>query len=156
MSDEPNNTPSDAIVTDETEAVTASAPGRSTDEVTTGVASASEQPDASESSSEPEMQPDASESSSEQETTTTTRSRAVRKIREGFVVSQKMDKTVVVAVIERVRHPKYNKFVLQTKRLYAHDESNDVNVGDKVRVMETRPLSKTKRWRVAEILERAK
>ena len=136
----------------QTEAVTASAPDRSTDEVTTGVASASEQPDASESSSEPEMQPDASESSSEREKS----SRSVRKTREGFVVSQKMEKTVVVAVIERVRHPKYNKFVLQTKRLYAHDETNDVNVGDKVRVMETRPLSKTKRWRVAEILERAK
>jgi small subunit ribosomal protein S17 len=82
--------------------------------------------------------------------------RAVRKVREGVVVSDAMDKTVVVAIIERVRHPKYNKFVLQTKRLYAHDESNDVNVGDKVRVMETRPLSKTKRWRIAEILERAK
>jgi small subunit ribosomal protein S17 len=98
------------------------------------------------------MQPDASESSSEREKS----NRSVRKTREGFVVSQKMEKTVVVAVIERVRHPKYNKFVLQTKRLYAHDETNDVNVGDKVRVMETRPLSKTKRWRVAEILERAK
>jgi small subunit ribosomal protein S17 len=84
------------------------------------------------------------------------RERAKRKVREGVVVSDSMDKTVVVAVIERVRHPKYNKFVLQTKRLYAHDETNDVNVGDKVRVMETRPLSKTKRWRVAEILERAK
>ena len=58
--------------------------------------------------------------------------------------------------IERVRHPKYNKFVLQTKKLYAHDETNDVNVGDKVRVMETRPLSKNKRWRVVEVLERAK
>ena len=87
---------------------------------------------------------------------TSTDPRAPRKVREGVVVSDSMDKTVVVAVIERVRHPKYNKFVLQTKRLYAHDEANDVNVGDKVRVMETRPLSKTKRWRVAEILERAK
>jgi small subunit ribosomal protein S17 len=86
----------------------------------------------------------------------TTAPRAVRKQREGVVVSDSMDKTVVVAVIERVRHPKYNKFVLQTKRLYAHDDTNDVNVGDKVRLMETRPLSKTKRWRVAEILERAK
>ena len=85
-----------------------------------------------------------------------TETRASRKVREGVVVSDSMDKTVVVAVIERVRHPKYNKFVLQTKRLYAHDEANDVNVGDKVRVMETRPLSKTKRWRVAEVLERAK
>jgi small subunit ribosomal protein S17 len=82
--------------------------------------------------------------------------RQVRKVREGVVVSNKMDKTAVVAVIERVRHPKYNKFVLQTKRLYAHDETNDVNVGDKVRLMETRPMSKSKRWRVTEVLERAK
>jgi small subunit ribosomal protein S17 len=79
-----------------------------------------------------------------------------RKVREGVVVSNKMDKTAVVAVVERVRHPKYNKFVLQTKRLYAHDETNDVNVGDKVRVMETRPLSKQKRWRITDVLERAK
>ena len=82
--------------------------------------------------------------------------RNARKVREGIVVSQKMDKTAVVAVVERVRHPKYNKFVLQTKKLYAHDETNDVNVGDRVRVTETRPLSKLKRWRVAEVLERAK
>jgi small subunit ribosomal protein S17 len=82
--------------------------------------------------------------------------RLVRKVREGTVVSNKMDKTAVVAVIERVRHPKYNKFVLQTKRLYAHDETNDVNVGDKVRVMETRPMSKSKRWRITDVLERAK
>jgi small subunit ribosomal protein S17 len=87
---------------------------------------------------------------------TTEDGRAARKVREGTVVSNKMDKTAVVAVIERVRHPKYNKFVLQTKRLYAHDETNDVNVGDKVRVMETRPMSKSKRWRVTEVLERAK
>jgi small subunit ribosomal protein S17 len=84
------------------------------------------------------------------------RRRAKRKVREGVVVSNGMDKTAVVAVIERVRHPKYNKFVLQTKKLYAHDEANDVNVGDKVRLMETRPLSKTKRWRVVEVVERAK
>ncbi len=82
--------------------------------------------------------------------------RNVRKTREGLVVSNKMDKTAVVAVIERVRHPKYAKFVLRTKKLYAHDETNDVNIGDKVRVMETRPLSKNKRWRVVEVLERAK
>jgi small subunit ribosomal protein S17 len=79
-----------------------------------------------------------------------------RKVREGVVVSSAMDKTAVVAVVERVRHPKYNKTVLQTKKLYAHDETNDVNIGDKVRVMETRPLSKNKRWRVTEVLERAK
>lgn len=83
-------------------------------------------------------------------------SRAARKTREGTVVSSAMDKTAVVAVVDRVRHAKYNKFVLKTKRLYAHDETNDVNVGDKVRVMETRPLSKNKRWRVVEVLERAK
>jgi small subunit ribosomal protein S17 len=90
------------------------------------------------------------------ETATTENDRHVRKVREGLVVSSKMDKTVTVAVIERVRHAKYAKFVLRTKRLYAHDEANDVNVGDRVRVMETRPLSKTKRWRVIEVLERAK
>ena len=82
--------------------------------------------------------------------------RANRKMREGVVVSSGMDKTVVVAVIERVRHPKYAKFVMRTKKLYAHDEANDANAGDRVRVMETRPLSKTKRWRVIEVLERAK
>ena len=82
--------------------------------------------------------------------------RAPRKVREGVVVSSGMDKTVVVAVIERVRHPRYNKFVNRTKKLYVHDETNDANAGDRVRVMETRPLSKTKRWRVMEVLERAK
>ena len=85
-----------------------------------------------------------------------TAARARRKVREGTVVSNKMDKTAVVAVVDRVRHAKYNKFVLRTKKLYAHDETNDVNIGDKVRVMETRPLSKNKRWRVTEVLERAK
>ncbi|MFZ1488453.1 MAG: 30S ribosomal protein S17 [Ilumatobacteraceae bacterium] len=94
-----------------------------------------------------------SETTNETETDTT---RKVRKVREGLVVSDSMDQTVVVSVVERVRHPKYNKFVLRTKKLYAHDQANDANVGDKVRVMETRPMSKTKRWRVVEILERAK
>ncbi|MFM8794848.1 MAG: 30S ribosomal protein S17 [Acidimicrobiales bacterium] len=82
--------------------------------------------------------------------------RSARKVREGLVVSSKMNKTVVVAVVERVRHPKYDKFVLRTKKLYAHDEANDANVGDRVRVMETRPMSKLKRWRITEIVERAK
>jgi small subunit ribosomal protein S17 len=82
--------------------------------------------------------------------------RAARKVREGVVVSNKMDKTAVVAVIERVRHPRYAKFVQRTKRLYVHDEANDVRPGDRVRVMETRPLSKLKRWRIVEVLERAK
>ena len=85
-----------------------------------------------------------------------TEERNKRKVREGLVVSNKMDKTAVVAVVERVRHPRYSKFVLRTKKLYAHDETNDVNIGDKVRVMETRPLSKNKRWRIIEVLERAK
>jgi small subunit ribosomal protein S17 len=90
------------------------------------------------------------------DTIETTNERKNRKVREGLVVSNKMDKTAVVAVIERVRHPKYAKFVLRTKKLYAHDETNDVNIGDRVRVMETRPLSKNKCWRVVEVLERAK
>ncbi len=82
--------------------------------------------------------------------------RAARKSREGVVVSNKMDKTLVVAVVERVRHPKYGKFMLRTKKLYVHDEANDAKIGDRVRVMETRPVSKSKRWRLVEILERAK
>ena len=79
-----------------------------------------------------------------------------RKVREGVVVSTSMDKTAVVAVVERVRHPRYAKTVQRTKRMHAHDEANDLNVGDRVRLMETRPLSKTKRWRVVQVLERAK
>jgi small subunit ribosomal protein S17 len=86
----------------------------------------------------------------------TTTERSARKTRVGVVVSNKMDKTAVVAVVERVRHPKYAKFVQRTKRLYVHDEANDVRPGDRVRVTETRPLSKLKRWRVVEVLERAK
>ena len=79
-----------------------------------------------------------------------------RKIREGIVVSNKMDKTAVVAVIERVRHRRYAKTVQRTKRLYADDPNNDVREGDRVRLQETRPLSKLKRWRIVEVLERAK
>jgi len=79
-----------------------------------------------------------------------------RKIREGLVVSNKMNKTVVIAIVERVRHPKYDKFITRTNKLYAHDEANDAKTGDKVRVVETRPMSKTKRWRVVEVVERAK
>ena len=82
--------------------------------------------------------------------------RKARKVREGLVTSAGMDKTIVVTISERVRHAKYNKFVLRTKKLYAHDETNDAGLGDKVRVMETRPLSKNKRWRLVEILERAR
>ncbi len=79
-----------------------------------------------------------------------------RKVREGLVVSTAMDKTAVVAVIERVRHPRYAKTVQRTKRFYAHDETNDTRVGDRVRLAETRPQSKLKRWRVVQVLERAK
>jgi small subunit ribosomal protein S17 len=79
-----------------------------------------------------------------------------RKVREGIVVSSKMDKTVVVAVIDRVRHPRYGKTMQRTSHLYAHDETNDVNEGDRVRLAETRPLSKQKHWRVVEVLERAR
>ncbi len=89
-------------------------------------------------------------------TDATTDRSARRKVRDGIVVSNAMDKTAVVSVTDRVRHAKYGKFVLRSKRLYAHDEANDINVGDRVRVMETRPLSKNKRWRVVEVLERAK
>jgi small subunit ribosomal protein S17 len=91
-----------------------------------------------------------------EKTEKTAADRAFRKMREGVVVSSGMDKTAVVAVVERVRHPKYAKFVMRTKKLYAHDEANDAHVGDRVRIMETRPLSKTKRWRVIEVLERAR
>jgi len=79
-----------------------------------------------------------------------------RKVREGLVVSTSMDKTAVVAVIDRVRHPRYNKTVQRTNKLYVHDETNDLNVGDRVRVQETRPLSKLKRWRVVDVVERAR
>jgi small subunit ribosomal protein S17 len=79
-----------------------------------------------------------------------------RKVREGLVVSNDMDKTAVVAVTERVRHPRYAKTVQRTKRLYAHDNDNSLRVGDRVRLAETRPTSKLKRWRVVEVLERAK
>jgi small subunit ribosomal protein S17 len=79
-----------------------------------------------------------------------------RKVREGLVVSTGMDKTAVVATIDRVRHRRYAKTMQRTTKLYVHDEANDLNVGDRVRVQETRPLSKLKRWRLVEVVERAK
>ena len=82
--------------------------------------------------------------------------RGYRKVREGLVVSDKMDKTIVVAVEDRVKHRLYGKVLRQTSRMKAHDESNSAGVGDRVRIMETRPLSATKRWRLIEILEKAK
>ena len=82
--------------------------------------------------------------------------RNLRKTRVGKVVSNKMDKTIVVAVRDNVRHPLYNKIVKKTYKLKAHDENNECGIGDTVRVMETRPLSKDKRWRLVEIMEKAK
>ncbi len=82
--------------------------------------------------------------------------RNLRKERVGIVVSDKMDKSIVVAVVIREKHPIYGKFVQKTKKFHAHDEKNDSHEGDTVRIMETRPLSKTKRWRLVEIIERAK
>jgi small subunit ribosomal protein S17 len=88
--------------------------------------------------------------------TATAQARGYRKVREGLVVSDKMDKTVVVEVEDRVKHPKYEKIIRRTKRYKAHDGANACGVGDRVLLMEIRPLSATKRWRVAEILEKAK
>ncbi|CAL9455373.1 30S ribosomal protein S17 [Nocardiopsis dassonvillei] len=85
-----------------------------------------------------------------------TEARNYRKVREGYVVSDKMDKTVVVEVEDRVKHALYGKVIRRTTKYKAHDEANSCGVGDRVRVMETRPLSATKRWRVVEILEKAK
>ena len=82
--------------------------------------------------------------------------RTSRKVRQGTVVSDKMDKTVVVAIERRVPHPVYGKMVTKTRRLKAHDEANSAKVGDTVRIVETRPLSKDKRWRLLEIVERAR
>ena len=85
-----------------------------------------------------------------------TEQRGARKTREGLVVSDKMDKTVVVTVEDRVKHPLYGKVMRRTSKLKAHDEQNSCGIGDRVLLMETRPLSATKRWRVVEILEKAK
>ncbi len=84
------------------------------------------------------------------------KTRNLRKERTGVVVSEKMDKTIVVSVVIQKKHPIYGKYMKKTKKFYAHDEENSVRSGDTVRIMETRPLSKTKRWRLVEILERAK
>ena len=90
------------------------------------------------------------------ETEETADARGYRKTREGYVVSDKMNKTVIVAVEDHVKHPKYGKIMRRTKKYKVHDEQNACGVGDRVLLMETRPLSATKRWRVAEILEKAK
>ena len=85
-----------------------------------------------------------------------TEARNLRKTRVGIVVSDKMDKTIVVAIQDNVKHKVYNKIIKRTTKIHAHDEKNECNIGDKVEVMETRPLSKTKRWRLVEIIEKAK
>jgi small subunit ribosomal protein S17 len=85
-----------------------------------------------------------------------TKPRGERKVREGLVVSDKMDKTIVVSLEDRVKHPLYGKVIRRTSKVKAHDEANTAGVGDRVRLMETRPLSATKRWRLVEILEKAK
>ena len=84
------------------------------------------------------------------------KTRNLRKERIGVVTSDKMQKSIVVSEVKRVKHPMYGKFVLKTKKYVAHDEKNDCNEGDTVRIMETRPMSKTKKWRIVEIIERAK
>jgi small subunit ribosomal protein S17 len=86
----------------------------------------------------------------------TTTERANRKVREGLVIGDKMDKTIIVEVEDRVKHALYGKVLRRTRKLYVHDEQNACGIGDRVSLMETRPLSATKRWRVVEILERAK
>jgi small subunit ribosomal protein S17 len=93
---------------------------------------------------------------SDNPTTETTETRAQRKTREGFVIGDKMDKTVVVEVEDRVKHALYGKVLRRTRKLYVHDETNACGIGDRVTIMETRPLSATKRWRIVEILEKAK
>ena len=85
-----------------------------------------------------------------------TEERTLRKVRVGMVVSDKMDKTVVIAIEDNVKHPVYGKIIKRTLKVHAHDESNTCGIGDKVSIMETRPLSKTKRWRIVEIIEKAK
>ena len=82
--------------------------------------------------------------------------RSLRKERIGVVTSDKMEKSIVVSEVKKVKHPVYGKFVLKTQKYVAHDEKNDCNEGDTVRIMETRPMSKTKKWRIVEIIERAK
>jgi small subunit ribosomal protein S17 len=90
------------------------------------------------------------------DTATPGKGRGERKVREGLVVSDKMDKTIVVSLEDRVKHPLYGKVIRRTSKVKAHDEANTAGVGDRVRLMETRPLSATKRWRLVEILEKAK
>ena len=82
--------------------------------------------------------------------------RNLRKVRDGVVISNKMQKTIVIQVDRKLKHPKYGKFLKKSSKYHAHDENDECNIGDTVKIMETRPLSKSKRWRLVEILERAK
>lgn len=91
-----------------------------------------------------------------QMSTEITTERQLRKTRVGVVSSNKMDKTITVSVVRKLKHPKYGKFLKKTKKFHAHDEKNECNIGDTVKIMETRPLSATKRWRLVEIVEKAK
>jgi small subunit ribosomal protein S17 len=101
-------------------------------------------------------QPSAEQTTSAHKTPRASKPRGFRKVREGLVVSDKMDKTIVVSVEDRVKHPLYGKVIRRTSKVKAHDENNTAGIGDRVRLMETRPLSATKRWRLVEILEKAK
>ena len=91
-----------------------------------------------------------------QMSTEITTERQLRKTRVGVVTSNKMEKTITVSVVRKLKHPKYGKFLKKTKKFHAHDEKNECNIGDTVKIMETRPLSATKRWRLVEIVEKAK
>ncbi len=91
-----------------------------------------------------------------QMSTEITTDRQLRKTRVGVVSSNKMEKTITVSVVRKLKHPKYGKFLKKTKKFHAHDEKNECNIGDTVKIMETRPLSATKRWRLVEIVEKAK
>ena len=91
-----------------------------------------------------------------QMSTEITKERQLRKTRIGVVSSNKMEKTITVSVVRKLKHPKYGKFLKKTKKFHAHDEKNECNIGDTVKIMETRPLSATKRWRLLEIVEKAK
>ncbi len=92
----------------------------------------------------------------QQQSAESTETRNLRKERVGVVTSNKMDKTIVVAIERKVKHPIYGKFIKKTTRFHAHDEKNEASIGDLVRIMETRPMSKTKRWRLVEIVEKVK
>ena len=116
----------------------------------------SDQPEAVQPPVEAATPPAAAPATPAAEPSETGTGRGNRKVRQGIVVSDKMEKTVVVQIAQSVRHRSYHKTIRRTRKLVAHDEKGEAHVGDTVRVMETRPLSKTKRWRVIEVLERAK